>query len=266
MKYFLLSLAVVFSGMSSVWAQNVTSLKIGPGDEIQVLVEGSPELSVQTFLAPDGSVNLPLLGKIFIDEKTSREAEKIIERKLIVGGFLRKPKVMLTILNSVRNQVTILGNVTAPGKYPINTNNETLIDLLALSGGLIAKNDVVIIRNIKNKPERLRINVEDLLLKDKVEMFQKKELFLVKGDVVFVKPTPVFYTFGETGSNSEFVWKDNLILMQALAMAGGLSNIADDDAVKIKRLTANGTYKELDAEMDTLIKENDIIIVKESLF
>lgn len=263
MKNFLFIFMMLFSSLAL--AQNVNNLKIGSGDAIEIFVDGSPELSLQGQVSLDGSVNIPLLGKVKVDGKTSTQVENEIERMLRAGGFLRKPNVSVTLLLSARNQVTILGKVNAPGKYPIGPNLKNIFDLLALSGGVDPMSKVVIVREKNKQFSRKEVDIEELLMKGSSDDLMDPDLKLKRDDIVYVKEAPVFYTFGETG-NTMLPLKEGLLLQQAIVMAGGFTPIADEDAIKIKREVTKGNYKEIDAKLDTIIQENDIIIVDESLF
>jgi len=263
MKNLLLVIMMLFSSLA--FAKDITFAKVGSGDSIEVFVEGSPDLSRQTQVALDGSINIPLLGKVKVEGKTTFQIEDRIQTLLREGGFLRKPKVFVTLLTSARNQVTILGRVAAPGKYPISPNLENIFDLLALSGGVDPMSKVLIVRNSGEQFVRLEVDVEELLINGADNDLNNTDLNLKKDDIVYVKDAPVFYTYGETG-NKMLPLKDNLSLQQAIVMAGGFSQIADKDDVKIKRKVSSGKYEEFEAKMNTIIQEDDIIIVDESMF
>lgn len=242
-------------------------LTLAPGDQVSISVYGNPELSVDASVSLDGTVNLPLIGKVNVQDQTITEAESAIENRFVEGGFLRKAQVDLTLISSINNQVSLLGAVGKSGKYPIGPGVENLFDLIALSGGIpqIASDELIVLRKQNGVYQRLFFNLDKLITEGTSEQLNDERLKLQPADLIYVEYAPVFYTYGEVG-NASFPIKENIILQQALSMAGGLSKIADDDDIKIKRLGENGKYQILKAEMDTLIKPNDIIIVEESLF
>lgn len=245
--------------------QNVESLKLGAGDVIDVFVAGNPDLSSQLQVALDGSVNMPLIGKVDLVNKTSTQAELYIEKALKSGGFLRKPDVKVSLVKSVRNEVTILGVVPNPGKYPIGASNENIIDLLALAGGVGSMNQVILLRKTDSFLKRYEFNIEELLLHSGADEFESDGMQLIQGDIVYVKKAPVYYTYGEVSAIAAFELEKNLTLMQALARAGGLTKIADEDDIQVKRII-DGKYKLISVNFDDIILEDDIIVVDESLF
>lgn len=263
MKNFYLIFMMLFSSIA--FAGNTDAIEVGSGDILELFVEGSPDLSRQTQVALDGSINIPLLGKVKVEGETTSEIERKLQTMLRDGGFLKKPKVDITLLNSVRNQVTILGKIPAPGKYPINPSTVSIFDLLALSGGVDPMSKVLIVRNSGGLFSRIEVDIEDVLVNGTDEDLSNFDLKLKKNDIVYVKESPVFYTYGETG-NKMLPLKDDLTLQQAIVMAGGFSQIADKDDVKIKRKVSKGSYKEIEANLNTIIQEDDVIIVEESLF
>lgn len=260
-----LTIFLFLISVSANSAQNVATLKLGAGDVIDVFVAGSPDLSSKLKIALDGSINMPLIGKVQLGGKTSSESEVYIEHSLKERGFLRKPNVEVSIINSVKNEVTILGAVPQPGKYPIGPSNETLIDLLALAGGVGTMNKVVLLRTDKNTVLRYEYDIEDLILNGDAEAFTSGELELIQGDVVYIKKAPVFYTYGEIGAVSVYELKKKLTLMQAISMAGGLTKIADENDINVKRKFGS-EYKSIKVDFDEFILEDDIIVVDESLF
>lgn len=257
-----LTLLLSFSVNASA---NEETLKLSSGDTLEIFVSGSPELSSQKRVAIDGSINLPLIGRVLVKGLSTNEAEKRIENELKKGNYLRKPQVQLSHVQSVKNVATILGQIPQPGKYPIGESNKNLIDLIAIAGGLTSMHRGVLLRSSNGKRQEYAFNIEELLLSTGASNLGKKEYELQAGDIVFVKKAPVYYTYGEIGIVSAFELQKDLTLMQAISIAGGLSKIADKDDIKIKRKQKDG-YKLINASLDEFIREDDIIVVEESLF
>jgi len=248
-----------------VYSYNIDNMKIGSGDVLEVFVENSEGLSQQLQVSLDGSINLPLIGKIKVDDVTTTQIENQIEKRLRQGGFFKKPKVSVSLLKSVNNQVTVLGEVASPGKYTITQNLQNIFDLLAVAGGVKPMSKVMVVRNEGGSFSRFEVDIESLIVEGSDEFLLNKKLLLMKGDLIYVKQAPDFYTFGQTG-NKMLPLKKGLLLQQAIVMAGGFTQIADEGGVKIKREVSKGKYEVIDVNLNSIIKENDIIIVDESLF
>lgn len=255
---FLLSLPVSASS-------NVEALKLTSGDKVAVFVSDSPELSSKKKVGIDGSMTLPLIGKIVVEGLTTGEAEKRIEKALKEGNFLRQPKVQLSHIQSVKNVATILGQIPKPGKYSIRESNKNVIDIIAIAGGITAMHKGVLIRNIHGERQEFNFKLEKLLLNTKASQLNTKNFELRPGDIVYINKAPMYYTYGEFGTVGTFELQKDLTLMQAISIAGGLTKFADDNDIKIKRKYKQG-YKLIKASLNEIIQEDDIIVVDESLF
>lgn len=125
---------------------------IGPLDTIQVDVFNVPELSREMQVDASGRISMPLVGTLDARGKTAEELAAAIEAALL-GRYVRNPEVTINIKNSVSQVVTIDGQVTEPGLYPV-TNQMTLMRVIASAKGLsefASQEDVVILRTVNNR-------------------------------------------------------------------------------------------------------------------
>src|SRR6185312_13236918 len=109
-------------------------LQLGPGDQVKIDVFGRPEMDTTTYIADNGSIRVPLAGAVVIGGLSPGEASQKVEAALKQGQYLVDPHVTLTVLQSRSQRVSVLGEVKAPGRYPIESNT-TVLDLLAQAGG-----------------------------------------------------------------------------------------------------------------------------------
>lgn len=125
---------------------------IGPLDTIEVNVFGVRELSGQMQVDGSGRIAMPLIGTVDADGKTASELSSDIEGALR-GRYVRDPDVIINILSSVSQVVTIDGQVKEPGLYPV-TNQMTLLRAVASAKGLgefADQQDVVILRTVEGQ-------------------------------------------------------------------------------------------------------------------
>lgn len=263
MKYII---AFILIGFSSVSLQ-ASELPLSAGDTVKFSLLGNPDLTTETVISDNGVIDLPLIGEIKISDLMQSEAKKKVENSYIKGGFFRNAEVSLRVINSVNNQVVLLGSSAKPGKYPIKPGLNTILDLISVTGGLNqnASKEIVLIRKVDSKVSRVVIDIEELILKGNESDFEDSNLKLQPNDLIYVKEQPVFYTFGELKSNSVFPYKKGLLVSQAISMAGGVTEMADDDVI-IKRVDDNGNYQNIDVNLNTELMENDILFIKESMF
>jgi len=148
-----------------------TEYRLGPDDVIQVFVWKEPELSTTVVVRPDGKVSLPLIGELPVNGKTALQLQTEVGQKLT--QFIEKP-VVTVILKEVNSaKVSVLGEVKKPDVYKIQ-GRATVLDAIALAGGFTeyAKRDkVIVMRVLGGKQERYVLNVEDLIKKQRSELF-----------------------------------------------------------------------------------------------
>lgn len=94
----------------------------------------------------DGTITFPILGKLHVAYRTTKELERGIQDLLEKGEHLKEPIVSVRILNA---KVTVLGEVKDPGTYSFTEENLTLPQALGFAGDLTIngeRTDVLLIR------------------------------------------------------------------------------------------------------------------------
>jgi polysaccharide export outer membrane protein len=105
---------------------------LAPGDRVTLTVVGQPELSGEMTVDGSGSIMLPFVGPIQIEDFTVVECQKLIRDRL-ADGFLKEPVVSVRI--SEPRPLYVLGDVRAPGAYPFRYGS-TVQSAVALAGGI----------------------------------------------------------------------------------------------------------------------------------
>ena len=104
---------------------------LAPGDRIALTVVGQPELSGEVTIDGSGSIMLPFVGPIHIEDLSILACEQLIRDRL-ADGFLKEPVVSVRI--SEPRPLYILGDVRTPGAYPFRYGS-TVQSAVALAGG-----------------------------------------------------------------------------------------------------------------------------------
>ncbi len=112
-----------------------TDYRIGPGDRLSIEVVDLPALSLSLAVSNSGTVNMPLLGTIQAGDMTAGELENAIAEKLKEKNLMRKPEVLVDVIEYVAKPVYILGEVDKAGEY-IMSQQLTLMDAILIAGGL----------------------------------------------------------------------------------------------------------------------------------
>jgi polysaccharide export outer membrane protein len=212
------------------------SLKLGPGDLIEVGVYNVPELTTKARIGNSGDVYLPLIDYVHVGELTVEEAQKLIEKRLEDGGFVRGAHVTIFLDESASQGVTILGEVVKPGIYPV-LGDRKLYDLISAAGGFssTAGRKVSIIRQ-HDASSPITVNLPRNLADD-----LQNNVDIVPGDTITVPRAPVIYVVGDVGRPAGLlVDNGTLTVLQALALAGGPNHTAKMGAVRIIRKGPEG--------------------------
>ena len=97
--------------------------QLGTGDNIRISVYQNPDLTLETRVTENGTISYPLVGSIKIGGMTIPPPSKTIAKALSDGGFIQKPQVNIVLLQNRGNQVSVLGMVGKPGRFPLETFN-----------------------------------------------------------------------------------------------------------------------------------------------
>jgi polysaccharide biosynthesis/export protein len=127
---------------------------IRTGDRLYVLIRGQDQLSGEFEVRADGSYVQPIVGAIRVAGKTPRQATQLLQRRL--RGILERPEIELAVLSPRPPTVSVLGQVTEPGRFEI-TSDEGVLTALARAKGLTIFADRDGIYVLRRYPEIVRI-------------------------------------------------------------------------------------------------------------
>lgn len=237
---------------------------LGSGDIIRVTVFQNPDLTVETRVTENGSITYPLIGGVNVGGLTLPAAEKLIADKLRDGGFVLKPQVNVLLLQIRGNQVSVLGMVNRPGRYPIEIANTRVTDMLATAGGAAINGaDVVTLVGARNgQPFRAEIDVPSLFQPDGINA----DIPVMGGDILYIHRAPVFYIYGEVNRPGSYRLERGMTVMQALAQGGGITLRGTDKRLKLHRRNAAGVVEAIEPDMSMTLQSDDVVYVRESLF
>lgn len=135
--------------------------RLGPLDVVNVLVFQVPDLSGDFQVGSDGMLGLPLVGSIRASGRTAHDVQKDITSKLS-ASYLQQPQVTVKVTEFNSQKVTVDGGVQKPGTFPVESASGTLLEYIALAGGMPRTADtsnVVIFRQIQGKRMAARFDV-----------------------------------------------------------------------------------------------------------
>lgn len=116
---------------------------LGAGDVVNVAIFRVPQYSGESQVLVDGTLNLPLVGKVNVNGLSLEAASDIISTRY--GQYLRRPLITLSLLNRRPLQIAIAGEVSRPGSYTIeqnSTQSSRLSQLIETAGGITQSADL----------------------------------------------------------------------------------------------------------------------------
>jgi polysaccharide export outer membrane protein len=242
---------------------------LGAGDTIAVQVYGQPDMSSTVYIGDDGRVSVPLVGAVPIAGLSPVEAGTRMEKALKDGQYLVDPHVTVTVITSRSQRVSVVGEVRTPGRYPLDPG-ASVMDLIAEAGGLTvdAADVATIVRSdAQGKTTRTPFNTRPSVDTGKVsEQSLAQAASLQNGDSIEVPRADQYYIYGEVSTPSKYRIEPNMTVIQAIARAGGVTPRGSERRVNIKRLGADGNYVTIHAKANDIVKPDDVIRVKESIF
>jgi polysaccharide biosynthesis/export protein len=258
--------------LSGLVSSSISSEVIQPGDVLDVtMVTDYTKLSTTTTpvrVGDDGSVVVPLIGKVGVSGQSAEQAEQTIAAESIGRGVFRTPCITVTMKQCRTNKVTIVGAVNQPGTHDLPRGSSSLLAALVAAGGLSkeASTNVEIRRTdsralapggLAPRPPRVAgaPGSETALAGYETappgpSIFsasltataagQQATPDLHDGDVVYVpkRTLPPVYVLGLVTKPGEFPFPPNqeLRVLDALALAGGCSSPVAEKVLVIRHL------------------------------
>jgi polysaccharide biosynthesis/export protein len=131
----------------------------------------------------NGEVKLPIIDYVNIVGKTIKEAEKYLEE--LYSEFYVEPYVQLVVVN--RRVFVFPGGGGDAQVIPIMNNNTTLLEAIALAGGINQRgkaNKIKLIRTVGKEREVYLIDLSD------ISGVKYADMLVQANDIIYVEPVP----------------------------------------------------------------------------
>lgn len=296
------STAVGTASASSPYTNAYSDYVLGAGDRLSLTFFNVPEYDGERSVAIDGSLILPIIGKLPIAGLTLSDATQAISSAY--SSYLRTPLVTVDLVSPRPIQIGIAGEVNKPGSYEVPlTGGEagtaavewpTVVEAVKLAGGITNQADLkeVEIRRLQSgTTQTIRLNLWEILRTGSVQ----NDITLRNGDAILVptatalnpeeltqlsasnfSPDSIQVTVvGEVTAPGQKEIEPNAPLNQALLAAGGFDpRRADSETVSLVRLNPDGTVTQreipvafeegINEETNPALQDNDVVLVGRS--
>lgn len=200
----------VYAGSAETIATG-TDIRVQPEDKISIVVNSRDPLLTNLFNLPvstrrvgetvstyrdgaisgytidkEGNIDFPVLGKLHIGGMNREEIVNYIKEQLISQNLVKDPVVTVEFMNL---SVSVLGEVTRPGRYNIDKDRMTLLDAISMAGDLTVyglRNKVMVQREENGKQ-----NVYVVDLTSAKSLYSSPVYYLKQNDLVYVEPNDV---------------------------------------------------------------------------
>ncbi len=225
----------------------VEAYVLGPEDQISIRAVDAEEISDKPVrIDTAGYINLPMAGRVKAAGLTTDQLERELVERLKV--YIKNPQVQVNITDSRSNPISVLGAVKNPGVHQIQ-GPKTLAEALSLAGGLVedAGYTIKITRQVQygmipldkaKLDDSGQYSVADVGVKELLEANNPKvNIRVFPHDVISVPRAERVYVVGEVNRSGAFTLREqeSLSVLQALALAEGLSKTAAPGSARILR-------------------------------
>jgi polysaccharide export outer membrane protein len=246
---------------------------IGARDVLAVTVWSQMDLSGRYTVGSDGTLTFPLVGAVKVEGLSVAAAAAELRRHLMAGYF-QDPQLSVSVEEFRSQHVYVMGQVRQPGTYPLS-GSMMVIDALALAGSTTedAAPEALVVRasedSAKRRPtlpeqvspsEVIHVDVNDVQSGVGAQAIE-----LHDGDTVFVPRAETVFVSGQVRNPGAYALKRNATVLQAVTLAGGLTDRGAKNRIRIIRVDAAGR-REIRAKLEDPVRPGDTVVVPERFF
>lgn len=236
------------------------------GDLLTVHLYGMTDYQPSARISLDGTVQLPLIGKLHIEGLTIHQAENLIADRLQSAGMYRDPQVTIQLTEAPNQVVTVTGEVH--GIIPVE-GQRRLFDVLSAAGGLppTASHIITIDRPGLSQPIVIDLGTDPA-------KSASANIPVFPDDTVIVPRVGVVYLLGAFKNQGAIPIQDNapLTLMQVAALGGGpgfQGKLSDLRIIRTEGLNRSVVHVDIKKVMDgkapdPVLQANDIVLLPTS--
>lgn len=268
----LISVAALGQAAEPPQNQPATNLgyRVGPGDQLVFRIVNAEEIGDKPVgVDLDGCVRLPVVGRLHVAGSTVAQIEAEVRKRL--STYLLHPDVTVSVAEYRSQPVSVVGAVRNPGVQQVQ-GRKTLLEMLSLAGGLdtAAGSSLTLTRRLEFGRIPLpgaaddptgQFSVASVPLRSIIEAKSPEENIEIQPhDVISVPKGRHVYVLGQVQRAGEFPLgeRENVSILQAVSMAGGLDQFAKPEHTRILRRTAEGPSRiEVPVDLRRIIAGKD---------
>ncbi|HEY9225092.1 MAG TPA: SLBB domain-containing protein [Gemmatimonadaceae bacterium] len=212
--------------------------RFGPGDVLTLVITGDVEKSYRLTIGREGMVSVPDVGLLSIAGMKRDQLEDLLYRRLgavysgVKRGASATTRFYVELGQMGVNQVFVNGDVKRPNAYRVS-RSATVMTALYMAGGPTVDGSMRRVQVRRNGETVSTLDVYDYAVRGDASA----DVRLENGDIVFVGPRgPRVRIAGAVVRPATYELNAGENLGQALQMAGGLTELADQRRLQIERI------------------------------
>lgn len=269
---FLAVSACAFAGQQAGGQSTVSDYVVGPQDVLMITSYDQADLSGKFTVESDGTFTYPLIGRFRAGGLTLRQLENGLKKRLTDEGYFKNPQITVAVEQYKSQKIFIVGEVRSPGTYPLS-GGMNFVEALARAGSTTpsASGEAIIVHaNDQNASGPIlptqAANITRVNLKDLQNGVFSENAALRDGDTIFIPRAESVYVFGQVRSPGAYALQQkNTSVLQALSLAGGVTDRAATNRIRIVRMV-KAQKKEFRVKLDDVVQPGDTVIVAERFF
>lgn len=260
---------------------------LGPGDEIVIRTIQVKEIADKQFrLEANGTVNLPMAGRVYLSGLSLVQAEAAITTA--IERYYFNPDIAVTVGEFRAQPVSVIGAVGIPGVHEAR-GRKTLLEMLSLAGGIRADAGPIVKITRQRSYGRIPLAnardadgdtmVAEVDLKSLIEAQNPADnIFVQPYDVIAVPTAEVVYVLGDVKKSGRIPLggRSSISALEALSLAEGLDLRAAPSKARIMRpsnAAPTAERKEISVDLakilsgkssDVYLQPNDILFIPNS--
>lgn len=213
---------------------------LGPGDTLSLSVWGSIHSRHELTIDRNGEIMIPNVGMVKVWGLSYEQGRDAINKA--IGRYYKNYEMSVTLGRLRTIQVFVVGEVEAPGSYPVSSL-ATVVNALSAAGGPAHNGSLRAIRISRSGQTPLEADLYDMFLSGD----RSKDARLQNGDTIFVPVIgPVVAVAGEVRRPAIYELKGPATLPEVLKMAGGVTASGYTGRIQVERLANNSARVVLD--------------------
>jgi polysaccharide export outer membrane protein len=245
---------------------------VGAHDVLTITCYDQADLSGKFAVEADGTFTYPMIGRFKAGGLTLRRVEERLKAQLKEEDIFKNPQITVAVDQYRSQKVFIVGEVRAPGSYPVS-GDMNLVEALARAGSTLptASGEAIIVHvaggqsateptlpSADNAENIVRVDLRQL----QNGVFSNNTM-LRDGDTIFVPKAESIYVFGQVKNPGAYALQQrSTTVLQALSLAGGVADRGSMSRIRIVRIV-DGNKKEMRVSLSDVVQPGDTIIVPE---